>query len=51
MSILVFMFVILMTMVTDTIMLATLMILVIWSHDNFQDIEETRHIEYVSDSE
>ena len=51
MSIMVFLFVVLMTMVTDTVMLAACFVLVIWAHDNFQDIEETRYIEYVSDSE
>lgn len=51
MSILVFMGVILVTVVTDTMMLVAFSVLVIWAHDKFQDIKETRYIEYVSDSE
>ena len=50
MSLVVFLFTMMMTMITDTIMLALFMTVVIWSHDNFQDYEEIR-IEYVSDDE
>jgi hypothetical protein len=31
--------------------LSSLIILVIWCQENFQDLEEIRHIEYVSDSD
>lgn len=51
MSIFVFMFVVLMTLVTDTLMFLTLIILAIWSHNKLYDYEEVQRIEYVSDSE
>ena len=46
----VFLLTLLMTVITDTMMLALFILLVIWSHDKFQDYEEVR-IQYVSDEE